>query len=139
LDKRYHIANYKDNLEVEIYINANANELRSFTSEECMTAAIILSQYAFYLQKLVNDEQALHTYLQEKLNNTIASVLHNYRGSLEERRSSAIYGNKQTIELHKIIVGVTIHIQKLSFLSARIEQLAKMYNSLHFTKGHKNA
>ena len=113
--------------EAQKLIELSPGELRKLTKEEAQDGAFILQQMAFFLQKIINHENAIIKWAEECLGRILSQavgILKNYY-TAEERKMAAIRESDQGKELHAIIVERKIRIEKMAFLINRIENLAK--------------
>jgi hypothetical protein len=129
------IASPGDKDELEKYLSMDRNVIEKFTGDECAMVAYRLSQYAFYLQRLLNQETARLNWSKSKLKSEIASTVGNYTGySYEERSGKAINGNEHAMALQKIAIFAQQRADRLTFLSASLKNLADYMKSIQFNK-----
>lgn len=117
-------------------------ELKFVTYEECGEAALMLSDYAFHVQKLYNKEEALVDWCKEEIWLTIAPQMEQYRQagqSYEERYYLAVHGNEYTKRLHQLKTGCGARAKQLSFLCQRLENMAEKYRNLQYAKRNQRS
>jgi hypothetical protein len=121
--------------EAERYLNINHKELSKMSPEECGEAAVVLAQYAFHLQRSYNAELSRINWSADNVSRTISDEIQQYRASsLEERRQLAIRGNEYASKLDQIRTWAQARADRLSYLSSRVEFLAKSMMELQQTK-----
>lgn len=110
-------------------------ELRRMTAEECGEAAVILNSFAFHLQRAVNREMGRAKWADASVKKAITHSLGQQRGqSFEERRLLAIANDEAAAKLDQIGVQAQLRIERLSYLAAKAESVAKSFMGLQSTR-----
>jgi len=100
--------------------------LKSMTATQCGEASYTLQQFSFYLQKAVNKEQSRIAWAEECIKRIISSAINQVNGkSYDERKTKAIVQNDAASKLDKIRVESQSRLNRISFLSQKVEMLAK--------------
>jgi hypothetical protein len=121
--------------EAEQYLNMNHQSLAKLTAEQCGEAAVTLAQFGFHIQRCYNAEMARANWAEDIIKRTIASEVGQYKAaSFEERKLQAIRGNDYADKLDKLRLAAKARADKLSYIGARIEFLAKTMLELQQTK-----
>jgi hypothetical protein len=113
--------------EAQRLIEMPPESIRRMTKEEKDDGAFILQQMGFFLQKAINQENAVVYWAEQNLGRIISPIVGDLKGyySAEERKMAALRSNDAAKELHAIIVERRLRLEKLSFLINRIENLSK--------------
>jgi hypothetical protein len=119
------------NNEAENYLNMDANQLRKLNADECGEAATILSLYAVHLQKVFNDQLARVNWANAQISKAIYKEVQQQSGySAEERKLKVVYSNEYTRKLAEIRTIAQAVVDRLSYMTARIEFVARTLLSL---------
>lgn len=122
---------------VEKYMNQQ--NVSSLTLDECGEAALILSQYSYYIQTVINKEKALIRWTNYSIEQVVTRDIDKYIGyKYEERLSKAIVNNDYASKVNKLKVNAEIKVERLQFLASKIDSIAKIYIELSQTKRRKN-
>lgn len=109
--------------------------LKSMTAPQCGEASYALQQFSFYLQKAVNKEQSRITWAEESIKRIISPILNQVTGiSYDERRTKAICQNDAAQKLDKIRVEAQLRLSRISFLSQKVEMLAKAMMNVQMSR-----
>lgn len=121
--------------EAEQYLNMPHTELRKMTPEQCGEAAVVLAQYGFHLQRAFNEEVARMNWAEDVAKRTIAGDVKQYQApSFEERKMLAIRGNEYASKLDQIRSWAKARSERLSYLSSKVEFLARTMLELQQTR-----
>lgn len=124
-----------NNNTVEEYLNLTEESLRRMNPEDCGVGAALMSQFAFHLQKAINKEIARVNWADGAIKRTIANEISQYVApSAEERKNLAIRGNERAIKLERIRVNAQARVDRISYLSSKVESIAEKLNSLQQSK-----
>ncbi len=119
---------FKGDIAAAKYINMSLEDIRSISYETCNEAAIVLSQYAFYLQKLYNEEVAKANWATAQLRRVLADEVMQYNApSADERRMQATKHNDVAMGLEQARVEAQAKADTLAFLAARMDSLADKF------------
>jgi hypothetical protein len=100
-------------------------EMSKLAPDEKGEASVTLKQFAFYIQKAFNKEQARVHWAEERVKKVIAPGLAQQKAyAFEERKLLAIQENDAAIILERIRVNAQARVDRLSFITHRIEALA---------------
>ena len=117
--------------EAEIYLNMPRDQMRKLLPEECSEAAVILTQYGAFLQDCYNTELSRVNWAEAEIKRTIATEVKQYNSpAADERRTLAINGNEYAQALDKLKTWAQAGVDKLSFMSNRVETVARAYIAL---------
>jgi cytochrome c biogenesis factor len=119
--------------DVDIFINMSKEEMRRLTPEEACEAGIILTRYAAFIQDAYNIETGRIHWIDNEIRRTITQEMKQYAvryQTFEERKQLAVMGNDYTAELDKLRMWAQATADRLSFMSNRIEMVAKAYMAL---------
>ncbi len=124
--------------DAEQYFNMSQIVLVKLTAEECDEAAIVLSQYSFHLQRAYNKELAVFNWLEEILNLAVNKQLSQYTApSAAERKLCVINGDDYANKLNRLRLYVKLRIDKISYLSNKVEHLANTFKDMKQTRRRK--
>lgn len=117
------------------YLEMAPAEMKTLTLEECCEAGILLNRYAAFVQQCFNLELSRVNWAEDKIKIAIAKVTQNYKGaSYEERKAAAIKDDEYATSLLSVKRWAQAVADRLSFMSHRIEAIAKSYQYLSQTK-----
>jgi hypothetical protein len=109
--------------------------LRKLTPEQAGEAAVILSVYAFHLQRAVNKEQSRVAWAEESIRKAITAQVGQQRGSsFEERKMLAVRGDDAASKLDRIRVQARLRVERLAFLARQAEAIVRSLLSLQQAK-----
>ena len=124
---------------IEKYIQASPDEIRKMSPDDCIEAAIILSQYSWFMQRAYNQELTNVNWAEAKLKKLLATEGSKYRApSADERRYLCIVDNEYAGKLEQLRGGSQARADRINFLSNRADAVAKMYVEAQYTKRSKN-
>jgi hypothetical protein len=117
------------------YINMSQHELNAMSAEECNEAAVMLTSLAFHVAKACNKLRAKIRYCNEAILKCIASRTANYRyNSPDERKALAIQEDDFASNTKRQEVSLSCRLERIDYLSLRLEKVADMFASLAATK-----
>lgn len=113
--------------EVDKIISMPISDLKKMTKEEIDDAAFCLSQMSFFLQKQINDEMSILKWADSSITYIISPIIASLKNfySNDDRRIAAIRENDAAKELYAIVVDKQIKIERMSYLTNRIETIIK--------------
>lgn len=112
--------------------------LKTMTASQCGEASYVLQQFSFFLQKAVNKEQSRITWAEENIKRVISSGINQVNGkSYDERKIKAISQNDAAIKLDKVRVDAQLRLHRISFLSQKVESMAKSIMYVQARKTHE--
>ena len=107
------------------------SQLKKFNENECGEAAIMLCQFALFLQQKVNRENVIIKWCEEALKKILAKKVSNYKGnSYEERRLAAIHDNDAAARIDTIRVEAELRLSRIAYLSINTTTIAKQISLL---------
>lgn len=116
-------------------LNMTPSLLRKMSAVDCAEAAFCLGQYAHRVQQAINREQGRVTWAAESVKRIIAKKVNNYKGySFEERKLQAVNDDDAARKLEQIRVRAQLRIDRVSYLAARADGMAKTLLSLKNAK-----
>lgn len=108
------------------------------TSQECGESAYVLEQYALFIQRATNREQARIHRSEELLRKLLPSLLRDRREYMfDEKKMMAVADSPQAMELERLRVEGVLRLDRLAYMAARISSVSKLMLSLQQTKGAK--
>lgn len=112
-----------------------ADVMSKLSSSECAEKAWVLREFSFHLQRAVNRKQAEIRWANDCITREITPKLAVTPGySVEERRINACRGN-DACEKYQIIIGnASLRVERLAFLSSKIDQMANTLFEMFKTK-----
>jgi hypothetical protein len=109
--------------------------VRAMSAVALGEAVYCLEQFAFFLQKAANREQARVRWAEENLRRLLGPLLGRQQAySYEERRMLALAGNASARELDRLRVEAQTRLDRIQYQSRRIEGLARALLALQQTK-----
>jgi len=111
------------------------SQLPRMSAVECGEAAVVLLFFSAHLQRAVNVESSRVRWADESIKRLIGAKLGHQKGyGYEERRLGAISQNQAAQKLERIRVHALIRQDRISFLAAKVEALAKALDGLRQAK-----
>lgn len=139
-EKSLGLSKYSENhnfteTELNDYLGMNRDSIEKLTPEDCAQIAYRLAQYAFFIQRTINREQARHNWAEETTKETIADEINNYKGyGYVEKSLQAIKHNEKATSLNKIRKYAQQRIDRLSYLANSVKNLSDIILSVQKTK-----
>lgn len=116
-------------------IQLSESKLAKLTPSECAEGAYILEQFALYIQRAINRENAALLKLESELNSVIYSrPLKANGGSVEERRWYVIATDQNARELQNSITETKQKIETISHLSLKLERLSDRMDRMAYAR-----
>lgn len=110
----------------------NLAHLQKMTPRECQEKAFAIQRYSYFVQRSINKEQSRVRWVEENIKSIIAPRLGQQKGySFEERKLTAVRENDVAMKLDKIRVHAQLRIDRLSFLTNRLDGMAKALMNIH--------
>ena len=126
-------------IEAKRLLELEPEYLSKLSAEQCGEASVVLEQFSFYLQKIMNRESSKIKWSNEAINKIIGSTILFQKGyGFEERRIAAIRENDAATKLQNIKVKHELRAERISYLSSKIDSLSKSFIALQQTKRGKN-
>lgn len=123
---------------IDRYLHMQVEEMNRLQAEECDCAAIVLAQFAFYLQKAYNSEKGKANYASTMVDRIVMPKISNYKApSAPERRQSAIKDDEAATKWEKLRNQAQSRVDRLDYLPAKIDALALRFAGLAQTKRMK--
>ena len=125
------------NVVVEKYLHLTPDQLNKMGADECGEAAYLLTQYSEYLQREVNQQQAIQDWAEKYIDSLVISKLDQYGDGFvkyEYKRACAIRENPLAKDLSKISMKAQNHLTSLRDLPYKIEKRADRLSALQATK-----
>lgn len=105
--------------------------LKRMGAAQCSEAAVVLIQYAFYLQRVANRLQSRIRWAEESVRKTIAPILGEQRGySFEERRLQAVRQDEAASKADEIRVKAQLKLDRVSYLSTKVESMSRALQNI---------
>ncbi len=116
-------------------LSIDHKEISRMSAIECGEAAVTLLFFSAHLQRAVNKEMARARWADESVKRIIASKLAKQKGyGFEERRLTAVKESDMAMKLEQIRVNALIRQDRIGFLAAKVETLAKALDGLRQAK-----
>lgn len=111
-------------------LNTDFSSFRK-TSDECAESAVILAQYAFNLQRVINKEKSQLLWAEERINKIIAPRMKQQQAyNYAERKAGAISEDTVALRLLKIKVESELRLSRIESLYFCIKNLSDKYSEL---------
>lgn len=108
------------------------------TTQDCGEAAYVLEQFALFVQRATNKEQARAHRCEELLRKLLPSLMKDRREyMLDEKKMMAVASSPQAMDLERARVDAVLKLDRLAYMAARISAVAKLFVNLQQTKGAK--
>jgi len=121
--------------ELNSYFTMNRDSLEKLSPEDCAQISYRLTQFAFHVQRTLNREIARHNWADETVKEVIADEINNYKGyGYVEKFYQAVKHNERASNLNSIKKYAKQRIDRLSYISNTIKNLADMLLNIQKTK-----
>lgn len=113
--------------EAETILNLGPDEVRKLTANDCFAYSVVVAQFSYYIQKLINTEESRHNTLEHRISHMIAARLYQ-TGAYDpkERRLLAIEESPTAKELELARTATRGRILRLQYTGQRLDLLANM-------------
>ena len=117
--------------ELNKYLTMNRNEIESLLPQEFAEISLKLNQYAFYIQRLYNQETAKLEWAQANLNKAIATHYTNYNNiyNHDVKVAAIIKEDQYAFSLYEVVTYATQRCTRLNFLANNLTNLSKVFYS----------
>lgn len=125
------------NAVVDQYMNISPDVLSKMSADQLGEASYLLSQYALYLQREINQKKAILDWSDRNIDKLVMPILSNYGDKwtkFEEKRMSAILENPHAVELAGIRGKALNQLTSLSDLPYRVEKMSDRLAALQATR-----
>ncbi len=121
--------------QVKKFLTMPFSDLRKLDCEDCAEGVFVLEQFAFHLQRAVNREQERVRWATESIHKNIAGRLHQQKGfAFDERKLQAIRGDEAAEKLDAIRAEHQRRLDRISFVSNKVADVAKALTGLRQAK-----
>lgn len=121
--------------ELNDYLGMSRDAIEKLTPEDCAQIAYRLAQYAFFIQRTINREQARHNWADESIKEVIADEINNYKGyGYVEKSLQAIKHNDRATGLNNIKKYAKQRIDRLAYLATNIKNLSDVIMAVQKNK-----
>lgn len=119
---------------IDKYLNMSKQQLEALDPEECAIAAVMLSSFAFHIQRSYNREIARISWAESRLNKIVAGKELMYRGSWDSQKMQAIKEDSVLEKLNSIATYAKQRADRFNSLSYSIKNLADKFDGLKRAK-----
>lgn len=124
-----------DDSELQEYLSMPRNVLEKYTPIMCAEVAYRLGQFAFYIQRSINRENARINWAESSIKEIIANEINNYKGyGYLEKSLQAITNNSKAYSLNRIKTYAQQRSDRLSYLANSIKNLSDILMSIQRNK-----
>lgn len=125
---------------IDHYLAMSRSELSSYSPEDLGEIAYEIDAYAYYLQDLINQHESKRLFCQYQVEAIVGGNLSSYNiYGQKEKWLAAIHDNDHAKAFWENQNTQELIIQRLSFLSKRLEQISRTLESLQTTKRRQYA
>ena len=127
------------NPEATEYMHMNRGHIEKLSPQDCASAALILNELSFHVQRAYNREIARVNWAEDTIKGLVAHEVQNYKGySYAERLEQAIRNNSHASKLKRIKIYAKQRSDRLSFLSSNINNRADIFLAVQRSKRVNN-
>ena len=127
------------NPEATEYMHMNRGHIEKLGPQDCASAALILNELSFHVQRAYNREIARVNWAEDTIKGLIAHEVQNYKGfSYAERLEQAIRNNSHASKLKRIKIYAKQRSDRLSLLSSNINNRADIFLAVQRSKRVNN-
>lgn len=112
-------------------------ELTRMTASQCGEASVVLSQFAYQLQRLSNRETAHVVMLESRIDRALAPLLPEVFGWKYEERRLVAMKDPGVEPLEKQRVAALTKVRRNEYVASKVEKLADRFVELQRTKRGK--
>jgi hypothetical protein len=117
------------------YLEPDRAFLRGLNAEDCGEIALLLTQVAFHLQRLTNHERTTALVLRERIvRRVVAKTGDLAYKTAEEKWHLTLMEEPTLAQMDGLRVAALARAERVSFLTQRLEAVAKLYGELQQTK-----
>lgn len=126
----------KKNKEVSYYLNLTKAQISDMTKEDAISGSYILFGYAYYVQSIINREQAVLDWASDSLWYIVADKMNNYGGEnsgylkWEQKYYAAIKENVLAREIMKLKTHCLSRVNLLKESVGKIEKMGTMLEQI---------
>jgi len=120
--------------EYEGYFNMSESEINNLSPNESARIAVRLSQYAIFIQRVLNKDKARAQWLKWEIKKIIAPKINQYSGGWELQEQQAILDDEIAAKRQAQLFVVDARIESLNNISFAINRLADQFKNLKFYK-----
>lgn len=120
----YHMDAFGNKGEAEKILNLSRDEIHKLTPAEATENAIILSQFAVFIQRLANKESATIVWADEKIIKIVGKKINQYKAfHYEDKKQLAILDDSAAVDFNTTKKKAELHLANFSYLSGRIQNM----------------
>lgn len=119
---------------VKEYMTYSRDQLEALSPGQCSEIAVVLVNYALYIQRTYNRQMAIKNWAESSLNYQTAPRVKEYRGSFDQQKMQATRADDYSKKLLVIITEATQKLDRLEFISSTIKTLADKMRDLRQAK-----
>ena len=122
--------------ELQEYLTMPADVIESISAERTLSVSIRLSQFSYYIQRLINKHKSMRTWVDFQLNKVIASRI----DSLDKYTKTEIKiaqicrDNEEAQQLSRLKLYASQEIDRLSELSSGLKNLSYVFSLAYKSK-----
>ena len=131
------VSRIKYSADVDNYLSLTQEQIRAMDEEELGEAAILLSQYALYLQKEENHHRTRTKWAEHVLNAIVNRQLSNFGGqytTTAEKKAKIIQADSAAQTVNKIFVYAEGYASEIAFLAKGVHNLVDCIKDQKWTK-----
>jgi len=125
-----------DSSDVDIYFKLTIEQLNKLSATECASAAYLLAQYSFYLQRLYNRESAKQRWASDQLTKLVCDKMDDYSTYTKYDHKVALIAkeNKVVERLQSVLNYTTQIMERLNFLSTSVKNMCEVMSNIQKAK-----
>lgn len=120
--------------DIKKYLDMSHSELQALTPMLCAEISVILTQYAFYIQRAINRETAILNWAKKNLTYSVAPKAKQYKGSFAQQEAQAVMDDEFCKKLITLISKAEQRTDRLQFLANNIKAISEQLNRLQQAK-----
>jgi len=128
----------QEDTEVQRYLSLGPRDREKLTLEDCAEAALVLGNYAFYLQRALNRENARINWATAVLKEFISGRESQYTGSWESQFNQAVGEDSYTRKVLTIKRYAQQRADRVNYLSSSVKNIGDIFLSVQRSKAFKN-
>lgn len=131
-------SSYNNAEEIKKYLSMSREQLEALSPGSCAEIGFILTNYAGYIQRAYNREEAILNWANRSIKYVAAPKTKQYTGSFDQKELQAIREDEYCRKLYTLINEVSGRLDRLKFISSNIKELASHLRNIQISKAGKS-
>lgn len=128
-----------DSQHIDKYFKMTIEQINKLSPEDCATAAFMLAQYSFYVQRLYNRESAQNRWASDQLTKLVCDKLGDYSDSYMkyDNKIALIAKENEVVAKLQSVINYTVQImERLNYLATSIKNMGDIMANVGKAKSY---